>query len=93
MPNISTEDLLRSVEGYWNNSILERLSAYIRIPNQSPMFDPEWETHGHMEAAVKLMEEWCRAQVIPGMRGSFPAQCSSTGIWISSPNSPDGKRA
>jgi acetylornithine deacetylase/succinyl-diaminopimelate desuccinylase-like protein len=68
MPNINTEDLLRSVEGYWNNSILERLSAYIRIPNQSPMFDPEWETHGHMEAAVKLMEEWCRAQVIPGMR-------------------------
>src|ERR1700722_4698769 len=68
MSNIDTADLLRSVEHYWNDSILERLCAYIRIPNQSPMFDPEWQRHGYMDAAVKLMADWCRAQAIPGMR-------------------------
>jgi len=68
MHNINSTDLLQSIEGYWRDSILDRLAAYIRIPNQSPMFDPQWESHGHMEAAVTLMADWCRAQPIPGMR-------------------------
>ena len=52
----------------WRDSILERLVAYVRIPNKSPLFDPQWEQHGHMEAAAQLLAEWCRAQPIPGMR-------------------------
>ena len=52
----------------WRDSIIERLAAYVRIPNKSPLFDPDWEKHGHMEAAVQLMAEWCRAQRIPGMK-------------------------
>jgi acetylornithine deacetylase/succinyl-diaminopimelate desuccinylase-like protein len=52
----------------WDKSILERLVAYVRIPNKSPDFDPQWESHGHMEAAVQLMAEWCRLQPLPGMR-------------------------
>jgi len=68
MNNIDATDLLQSIEGYWRDSILERLAAYIRIPNKSPLFDPQWESHGHMEAAVNLMADWCRAQPIPEMR-------------------------
>jgi acetylornithine deacetylase/succinyl-diaminopimelate desuccinylase-like protein len=52
----------------WDESILERLIAYVRIPNKSPSFDPDWERHGHMEAAVQLMAEWCRAQALHGAR-------------------------
>jgi acetylornithine deacetylase/succinyl-diaminopimelate desuccinylase-like protein len=52
----------------WDDSILERLVAYVRIPNKSPMFDPEWERHGYMEAAVQLMADWCREQKVPGAR-------------------------
>jgi acetylornithine deacetylase/succinyl-diaminopimelate desuccinylase-like protein len=52
----------------WDRSIVERLVAFVRIPNKSPMFDPQWEAHGHMEAAVQLLAEWCRAQPLPGMR-------------------------
>jgi acetylornithine deacetylase/succinyl-diaminopimelate desuccinylase-like protein len=59
--------LRQSIDRLWNDSILERLQAYVRIPNKSVMFDPDWEAHGHMEAAAKLMEDWCRAQPIPGM--------------------------
>src|SRR3974377_2247580 len=52
----------------WDASILDRLIAYVRIPNKSPMFDPQWERNGHMEAAVKLMADWCRAQPLAGAR-------------------------
>ncbi len=60
--------LRQSIEGVWDDSILERLSAYVRIPNKSPHFDPEWDARGHMEAAVQLMATWARAQPIPGMQ-------------------------
>jgi acetylornithine deacetylase/succinyl-diaminopimelate desuccinylase-like protein len=62
------ERLRESVRKVWDDSILDQLVAYVRIPNKSPMFDPNWESHGHMEAAVQLMAEWCRAQPVPGMR-------------------------
>jgi len=52
----------------WDDSILDRLIAYVRIPNKSPMFDPQWERNGYMESAVQLMAEWCRTQNVPGAR-------------------------
>src|SRR5256885_15775145 len=57
-----------SIARTWETSIVERLSAYVRIPNKSPLFDPQWESHGYMEAAVQLMAQWCRAQPLTGMR-------------------------
>jgi acetylornithine deacetylase/succinyl-diaminopimelate desuccinylase-like protein len=62
------ERLCASVNQAWDESILDRLIAYVRIPNKSPMFDPQWESHGYMESAVQLMADWCRAQPVPGMR-------------------------
>ncbi len=64
--NLAT--LRSSIDTVWDGSILDRLQAYVRIPNKSPHFDPQWEEHGHMEAAVQLMADWCRAQAVPGMR-------------------------
>jgi acetylornithine deacetylase/succinyl-diaminopimelate desuccinylase-like protein len=62
------EQLKRQIAGTWDASIIDRLIAYVRIPNKSPMFDPQWERNGHMDAAVELMADWCRAQRIPGAR-------------------------
>jgi acetylornithine deacetylase/succinyl-diaminopimelate desuccinylase-like protein len=62
------ERLQSRIARTWENSILERLVAYVRIPNKSPMFDPDWERHGYMEAAVQLMADWCREQKVPGAR-------------------------
>jgi acetylornithine deacetylase/succinyl-diaminopimelate desuccinylase-like protein len=62
------ERLTRFIDRTWEDSILPQLSAYIRIPNKSPAFDPDWEAHGHMEQAVQLAAEWCRAQGLPGAR-------------------------
>ena len=55
------------VGGVWDKSIVDRLTAYVRIPNKSPDFDPEWESHGYMEMAVQLMADWCRQQPLEGM--------------------------
>src|SRR5215813_2291507 len=57
--------LTNSIDGAWEE-ITERLIAYVRIPNKSPLFDPDWERNGYMEQAVDLMADWCRAQPLPG---------------------------
>jgi acetylornithine deacetylase/succinyl-diaminopimelate desuccinylase-like protein len=58
------------VDRRWDDSILPQLVEYVRIPNKSPMFDPEWEAHGHMEAAVQLMRRWAdeEARSLPGAK-------------------------
>ena len=38
----------------WDDSIIPTLHDYIRIPNKSPAFDPDWAEHGHMQEAVEL---------------------------------------
>ncbi|NKB36615.1 MAG: M20/M25/M40 family metallo-hydrolase [Gammaproteobacteria bacterium] len=53
---------------HWQNSVLPELIDYIKIPNKSPMFDAEWQTHGYMDQAVAQFERWCLAQNIPGMQ-------------------------
>src|SRR5215813_9043128 len=62
------ERLQSRIARTWDDSILERLVAYVRIPNKSPHFDPDWERHGYMEAAVGLMADWCREQPLAGMK-------------------------
>lgn len=62
------ENLRTAIGATWRDSILERLTRYVRIPNKSPVFDPAWEANGHMDAAAQLMADWCRAQPVPGMR-------------------------
>ena len=51
----------------WDESIIPQLCDYIKIPNKSPHFDPDWEKHGYMDAAVELLAKWCRKQPIQDM--------------------------
>ena len=51
--------IVRFINATWQDSILPTLTEYIRIPNKSPAFDPEWEQRGHMQAAVELLDRWC----------------------------------
>ena len=60
--------VLESVTQQWQDSIVERLTAYVRIQNKSPMFDPDWERHGYMEDAANLIADWCRKQPVDGMK-------------------------
>ena len=49
------------VQKTWDHSIVPTLVEYIKIPNKSPMFDPEWREHGHMDRAVELLAGWAGA--------------------------------
>jgi acetylornithine deacetylase/succinyl-diaminopimelate desuccinylase-like protein len=60
--------LRQFIRDLWHSSIIDRLQAYIRIPNKSPAFDPDWQAHGYMDQAIELMAAWCRAQSVPGMQ-------------------------
>lgn len=55
------------VDGVWSDSIVDTLVEYIRIPNKSPMFDPEWQANGHMDKAVDLLAAWARDHAPPDM--------------------------
>ena len=48
----------RIVEDFWEEKILPALSDYIRIPNVSSSFDPDWEKHGHVDRALALVTRW-----------------------------------
>ena len=55
------------VEQKWP-SIQTTLEEYIRIPNQSPAFDPEHLTNGLATKVVDLFSAWVTAQAIPGLK-------------------------
>jgi acetylornithine deacetylase/succinyl-diaminopimelate desuccinylase-like protein len=56
------------VNDLWDNSIIPELCDYIKVPNKSPMFDPDWEKNGHMDKAVEMLRAWCAEQPIDGMQ-------------------------
>ena len=55
------------LENFWEKEILPTLSEYIRIPNKSVHFDPDWHRNGHMDRAIELIADWCRRHPLPGM--------------------------
>ena len=65
MDNKKTADFVSDI---WDNSIVPELCEYIKVPNKSPLFDPDWEQHGYMEQAVQMLEAWARQQPIAGMQ-------------------------
>jgi len=65
MDNAKTAGFINAA---WDDSIIPTISNYIRIPNKSPHFDPDWEQHGYMEQAVQMLEAWAKQQPIRGMQ-------------------------
>ena len=56
---LDQEATSRFVEELWDQSIVPALCEYVRIPNKSPAFDPDWESRGFMQQAVELLQQWC----------------------------------
>jgi acetylornithine deacetylase/succinyl-diaminopimelate desuccinylase-like protein len=65
MDNKKTSEFVNNI---WDDSIIPELQEYIKVPNKSPMFDPDWEQHGHMEQAVQMLEAWAKQQPVKGMQ-------------------------
>jgi acetylornithine deacetylase/succinyl-diaminopimelate desuccinylase-like protein len=65
--SIDLREIETELEQQWRDSVVPCLEEYIRIPNKSPLFAPDWEREGHMQRAVDLLADWCRRQPVPGM--------------------------
>ena len=52
----------------WDESILPELIEYIRVPNKSPMFDPDWQKSGYMDQVVDQFTTWVKHQKIAGLQ-------------------------
>jgi acetylornithine deacetylase/succinyl-diaminopimelate desuccinylase-like protein len=63
---MNSEQITAFSDQVWEQSILPALDEYIRIPNQSPLYDPTWKESGHMTRAVELAKRWVESQQIPG---------------------------
>src|ERR1051325_5291954 len=61
-----TDTTAKWVEELYAKSIVPTLVDYIKIPNKSPSFDPEWRKTGHMDRAVELLSGWARSQLPEG---------------------------
>ena len=57
---MNTEKIIENINTFWDNKITPTLIDYIKIPNKSPSFDPDWESHGHMDKVLDLALEWTK---------------------------------
>ncbi|MGH8315993.1 MAG: M20/M25/M40 family metallo-hydrolase, partial [Steroidobacterales bacterium] len=59
--------LLAAIRAQWDADIVPQLVDYIRIPAKSPHFDPQWQTHGHIERVIRLAQAWVTRQPVRGL--------------------------
>src|SRR5215469_14277906 len=52
----------------WDESIVPTLMDYIRIPNKSPAFDPEWQGRGLIDQVVERFHQWALHHPLSGMK-------------------------
>ena len=64
---LPVRETLAFVQRRWEEDVLPALTRYIEIPAKSPAFDPDWSSHGHIDRAATLIEEWGRRRPIEGL--------------------------
>ncbi len=63
MAEIAQQDLRKFTDDIWRDEIVPTLVEYIRIPNKSPSFEPDWASLGHMDKAVDLFVAWAKPRL------------------------------
>ncbi|MCA1480882.1 hypothetical protein I6F37_38805, partial [Bradyrhizobium sp. NBAIM08] len=53
---------IRFVDEAWEASVVPTLHDYIAIPAESPAFDADWATNGHLAAATELLRSWAASR-------------------------------
>ena len=66
-PVLDTEAVRQRVDERWQQDILPALHRYIEVPAKSPAFDPDWASHGHIDAVLREAADWVTAQRVPGL--------------------------
>ena len=63
MTDPAPADMAGFIDRLWDAEVVPTLVDYIRIPNKSPSFDPDWAAHGHMDKAVELFVAWASRKI------------------------------
>ncbi len=58
MDGTQLDSMLNYIRKNWTESVLPSLCDFIRIPAQSPGFDPDWEERGELDQAIELFQTW-----------------------------------
>lgn len=65
---LNAAQLQADLNAAWGERIVPALIDYIAVPAKSPMFDPEWATHGHLARVLQSAADWVEQQRVPGLR-------------------------
>lgn len=65
---LNAAQLQADVNAAWGERIVPALTDYIAVPAKSPMFDPQWATHGHLAHVLQSAADWVEQQRVPGLR-------------------------
>jgi acetylornithine deacetylase/succinyl-diaminopimelate desuccinylase-like protein len=52
----------------WDEQIVPALTDYIAIPAKSPMFDADWQAHGHIDHVVRDAAQWIEGRKVTGLK-------------------------
>ena len=63
---MDTAALRTTVNRTWDEDVLPSLSDLVRIPAVSVLFDPDWATTGHLDAAAEHVRAWLASRDLPG---------------------------
>ena len=66
----------------WDAEVVPLMSEYIKIPNQSPHFDPEYATNGLQEQAMRLLVDWAKKQPLKGMTQELFEEKGKTPFYL-----------
>ena len=55
--------LQQSINQTWDDQIIPSLIEYIKIPNKSPSFEPDWQNLGHMDRVLDIAADWSKTNL------------------------------
>ncbi len=68
LPEAAAQALSAHSQRHWRESIVPALRDYIAIPAKSPLFDPDWAAHGHLDRVVRDAATWAESRHVAGLR-------------------------
>lgn len=63
---MDTAVIHETVNRTWDQDVLPSLSDLVKIPAVSVMFDADWASSGHLDAAAEHVRAWLAARDLPG---------------------------
>jgi len=79
---MDSERISRYVAEVWDDSVVPTLEEYIRIPNKSPQFEPDWAELGYMQDAVEHLERWVSGYGVRGLEHRIVALPGRTPVLL-----------